>query len=225
MKTTFYLFLIFISAISFGQNNYLTPEQVSEFYTSEKKASLGISYPIFRVYEYSDSEGKHHLVLAEQVNNKASKEPSAVQGTHFLIKDGNATKVWSVSDAKMNDNGVSAEVGLWFWTKYFDIKDIDGDGLVDPILIYGSKGMNGYDDGRVNIIVFHKNKKYSIHHQNSTMDGERNTKVDAAYYNLPSSIQSHVKKVMDQLTEKNHAIFPAGWEDAMKSKKTAFDEN
>ena len=225
MKATFYLLLLILTTYSFGQENYLTPEQVSAFYTAEKKAELGIEYPIFRVYEYSDKEGKHHFVLAEKVNQKAGKEPHSIQGFHFLIKDGKATEVWKMKDEKMADNGVSEEFGMWFWTKYFDIKDIDGDGLVDPIIIYGTKGMNGYDDCRIKILVYYKGVKYGIRHQNGTLDNERNTKVDEGYYKLPASIQAHVKKVMDQMVENNNAIFPAGWEDAMKSKKTAFDEN
>ncbi len=225
MKTLLTLLFAVMTASLFGQTKKLTSDEVSAFYTSAKRTELGIEYPIFRVYEYSDKEGKHHIVLAEKVNQKGGKEPAAVQGFHFKISGSNATEVWKMKDAKSKDNGVSEEYGMWFWTKYFDIKDIDGDGLVDPIMIYGSKGMNGYDDGRIKILVYYKGKKIGIRHQNGTLDNERNTKVDAEFYALPSSIQTHVKNVMDAMVEKSHAIFPAGWKDAMKAKKTAFDEN
>lgn len=225
MKTAILLFTFLLSSFLFAQSKKLSAEEVSAFYTSEKRAELGIEYPIFRVYEYSDKEGKHHIVLAEKVNQKGGKEPAAVQGFHFLIKGDKATEVWSMKDEKMKDNGVSEEFGMWFWTKYFDIKDIDGDGLVDPILIYGTNGMNKYDDGRIKILVYYKGVKYGIRHQNGTLDNERNTKVDAGFYKLPAAIQKHVKSVMDQMVVKSHAIFPAGWEEAMKAKKTAFDEN
>ena len=225
MKTLYMLLIVLLTSISIGQTKQLSTEEVSAIYTKEKRVNLDIDYPIFRVYEYSDKEGKHHLVLAEKINQKSAADPAAIQGFHFLIKDGKHTLVWKMQDAKLKENEVSEEFGMWFWTKYFDIKDIDGDGLVDPILIYGTKGNNGFDDGRIKILIYYKGKKIGIRHQNSTLDGERNTKVDGTFYQLDAKIQKHVHDIMVMISNKQHAIWPAGWEQAMKNGKTTFDEN
>lgn len=225
MKTLVLLFATILTSLSIAQTKQLTKEEVSAMYTKEKRTSLGIEYPIFRVYEYSDKEGKHHIVLAEKINQKGGADPVAVQGFHFTIKDGKHTLVWKMNDAKLKENEVSEEFGMWFWTKYFDIKDIDGDGLVDPIIIYGTKGINKFDDGRVKILIYYKGKKIGIRHQNGTLDDQRNTKVDKEFYSLNAKMQIHIKNVMKAIAEKGHAIWPAGWEGAMKQGKTAFDEN
>ena len=103
--------------------------------------------------------------------------------------------------------------------------DFDKDGLIDPIIIYGTSGNNGTEDGRIKILIYYKGKKHAIRHQNGSLDFERNTQVDADFYNLPISIQKHVRKVMKKMTDNNHAIFPYGWEENMDAKKTYFDEN
>lgn len=46
------------------------------------------------------------------------------------------------------------EASIWFWTNYSGFADLDKDGLIDPILIYGTSGMNNTDDGRVKILTY-----------------------------------------------------------------------
>ena len=80
------------------------------------------------------------------------------------------------------------------------MNDYNGDGLVDPILEYGTFGINGTSD-------------------------ERNTQVDELYYQLPTGIQNRVQKIMESITDNDHGIFPYGWQTAMKNQKLRFDEN
>ena len=74
-------------------------------------------------------------------------------------------------------------------------------------------------------MIYYKNNKYGIRHQNGTLDFQRNTQVDADFYKLPIQIQKHVKEVMEKMTENRHAILPYGYKENMDAKKTYFDEN
>lgn len=133
---------------------------------------------------------------------------------------------WSVLDfilAQGNPN--SEEFSIWFWTKYFQLADLDKDGYIEPILIYGTSGFNETGDGRIKILVYYRGAKRAIRHQNGMLDHTRNTQVDSMFYELPMIVQEQVKKLMVTLKKDGNAIFPAGWEAAMRNKEQYFDEN
>ena len=205
-------------------NKQLSKEELKTIFTTERKANLGIHYPIFRVYTYSDSEGKFYIVLAENPSKTENGKDASnkIQETYIKYKNGNYTKIFETND-QLRAN--QYESSIWFWTKHIALEDYDGDGIADPILAYGSFGLNNFDDGRIHFIIHYKGEKIMIHHQNSPMDDERNTKVDDAFYILPSKIQNKVKEIMSNMEQNEQAIFPAGWIEAMGNKKLYFDEN
>ena len=131
---------------------------------------------------------------------------------------------WTINDFRLKANEVSEEKSIWFWSKYIELNDIDGDKIIEPIITYGTSGINGTNDGRIKILTYYKNNKSAIRHQNGILDPERNTKPDKEFYELPSQIQIRVKEIMKGMTLDNNAIFPYGWEEAMMNKKLAFDE-
>lgn len=202
----------------------LSDQEVKTTFTTEIKTNLGIHYPIFRVYTYSDSEGKFYLVLSENPSKtiEGKDASSEIQEIHVKYENGKYTKISETSDQLIEDQ---FESSVWFWTKHIALDDYDGDGIADPIVVYGSAGLNGFDDGRINFIIHYKEKKIMIHHQNSVLDDERNTKIDETFYILPSKIQNKVKEIMSSMEDKEQAIFPFGWIEAMGNKKTYFDEN
>ena len=106
-----------------------------------------------------------------------------------------------------------------------NFKTIDNDSIINPILVYGTEGKNGYDDGRIIIIIHYNDQIIAIRHQNGVLDIDRNTKVDSLFYYLPVELQNEVKSIMEEMEENNHAIFPYGWQDAMNRKEIYFDEN
>lgn len=227
MKTIILMLSVISFNMAFNQTSkQLTKEEVAAIYTAAEQTRLTIKDPIFRVYEYNDSSGKHHLVLTEKANPNGGKEPIEIKAYDFKVSGKDITFNWTKHDFYLpKGNAVAEETSMWFWTKYFDIKDIDGDGLVDPILIYGTKALNGFEDGRVMIVIYYKNEIIEINHQDGTLDSERNTRIETAFYTLPASIQTHVINVMHKIVGESHAIFPAGWEADMKAKKTIIDEN
>lgn len=232
MKSIPTLLFFLISLFSFGQqpiveSKVLTDSIVQTVFTDAIKKELGIRFPIFKAYEYNDKLGKHYLVLTENGKETEVKEVKndTIKAFQILSESNKLSIQWSINDFKLKRNEISEETSIWFWSKYIELNDIDGDGIIDPIIIYGTSGMNGVGDGRVKILTYYKNKKTAIRHQNGELDFQRNTKVDKDFYELPTKIQTRVEEIIAKITEDYNAIFPAGWQGAMKNKKIAFDEN
>ncbi len=222
------LFFITLNTLCVGQVvnvKQLSTIEIDSIYTDSLKNKLQIDFAIFRVYQYQDKSGLHEIVMTERayIAESGKKSIDGVKAYSFKIKEGNYTQEWKLKDDIIPTS--NDEYKMSFWTKYFEIKDYDGDGLADPILIYGTLAMNDFDDGRIKILTFYKGLKRAIRHQNGVQDNERNTQVDQQFYKLPTKIQQRVKKLLLLMTENNHAIFPNGWQEAMKNKELRFDEN
>lgn len=218
--------------ITFSQqpqtNSRILPEsEIEKILTDEVKKEFNIVFQIFKVFEYKDKAGKHYLVLTEKRHEEGEQIfHDSIKAFNFMVHGQKLMTEWTMTDyIKIEGNEVSEEASINFWSKYIEISDVDQDGLMEPILVYGTSGMNGTDDGRIKILTYYKGSKRAIRHQNGTLDLQRNTQVDKTFYELPEAIQDHVKNIMVRLAENNHAIFPAGWQAAMKNKKLKFDEN
>ena len=228
--------LILTVSYSFGQTNnqptssgsILAQNDISQIFTDSVRNKFNIDFTIFRAYTYSDKSGKYVIALTEKIDSITPAKDTLhykIKAFNFRSTAGGLEKQWEVNDFTINqanDNG--KENSIWFWTKYTEFNDIDNDGLVDPILVYGTSGTNGYDDGRIKILCFYKGQKNVIRHQNGVLDFERNTQVDQIFYSLPSIIQNHIISLMQKIADDNLAIFPYGWQNAMKNKELKFDE-
>lgn len=205
----------------------LSQEEIKRIFNDSIKKKFGIDYPVFRVYKFSDASGEFYTVLSEKSDTITSKDTLhyKIKAFHFKNSKSVFEKKWEVNDFIMQQtNGNGKETSIWFWTKYTSFTDLDKDGLIDPVLVYGTSGTNGSDDGRVKILVFYKGQKSAIRHQNGVLDFERNTQVDETFYLLPNVIQDQVKNTMQKIHDHSHAIFPYGWQEAMKKHKTKFHE-
>jgi hypothetical protein len=203
----------------------LTSKEIKDVFNDEVLTMLNITFPIFRVYKYTDKSGEYYCLLTESRNQITSDKDTLnhkIKSVNVKSANGSFTKTWEI-----NDNVVKTEndeSSIRFWTKYIDFRDCDGDGLVDPIIIYGTSAANGYDDGRIKFIIYYRGEKIAVRHQNGVLDFERETQVDKAFYDLPQSLQTSVKQKIELMMKNNQAIFPAGWQIAMKNKKTTFNE-
>lgn len=179
---------------------------------------LSITYPIFRAYQYKDNTGNYYCLLTEDQklkNNEETQSENNEKIKAILLKKvgDNFQKIWEI-----NDFINSEEKSIWFWTKYTDFIKVK-ENYVIPIIVYGSAGYNGYGDGRMKIIIYNKNKKIAIRHQNAMLDAERILRIDASFYTLPKVIQNTVIEKMKKMSENEHCNFPYYWEEAMKKKK------
>lgn len=228
MKTIFFCFiLLFFSAIVSAQQSAVISKTIyapaiNNIFVDDVKSDLSISYPIRKGYYNKDKSGEFYILITESfdgLNGADSLSKNlrilkvAKQGPLFTIK------------GEINDHVVGPdETSIWVWTRYCEFNDVDKDGLIDPILVYGSSAANGVNDGRLKILTWYKDRKVVIRHQNGTLDDERNTQVDPAFYNLPLVLQNRVRSIMLKLNDKTDIIFPYGWQKAMDKKKLKFDE-
>jgi hypothetical protein len=195
----------------------LTNAEVNTLLTVGTKSLFNISYPIFRVYQYKNNNYKFYLVLTESVDEVKEKDSISKNIKAIVLKEFNGELN---KEQEINDNilpSLNDEFSISFWTKYLSFEKV-GNTTV-PIVVYGTKGMNNYMDGRVKIITIYNSQKIVIRHQNGVLDGERLTQIDKAFYTLPVSIQNAVKKKIAAMEKNEHAILGYGWEEQMKKMK------
>lgn len=229
-----YLLTLFIIGINLSniyaqktviRSQILKPEQITEIFTDTICKTLSLNFPIFRVYKYTDKTAQYYCILTES-RDQITVEPDTLnyklKALNVKIDKNTLTKTWEINDAILKDR--REESSIWFWTRYIEFTDFDNDGIADPVIVYGTSAMNGYGDGRIKFIIYYRGQKVAIRHQNGILDFERETQVDQAFYEMPQSLQAVIKQKMELMIKNNQAIFPAGWQAAMKNKKTTFNE-
>ncbi|WP_433836357.1 YARHG domain-containing protein [Flavobacterium anhuiense] len=200
----------------------LSEEKINQIFTKEKRKELGINFVIWKVYDYKDKTGSYYLVLTEDKYKETvdgNNFNNAVKAFNFKIENDRWIKTFETNDFKDKH-----EDSIWFWSKYIYVEDFDADGIIDPIVIYGTSGPNLYDDGRIKILLYYKGKKVGIRIQNGILDNERNFTVDADFYMLPKKIQDKIVEQMSLMVENNHSILPYGWQKKMAKKMTFISE-
>lgn len=193
------------------------------------KTQLKINFPVRRIYRCEDGSGQFLLVVTE-TNDHIDKDNDTlhhrISVLNLAYTDAGLIKKWEINDmALISDKADHPEKSIWFFTKFFRLEDMDNDGLIDPIVVYGSSGKDDDEYGRIKIIICYKGQKIAIRHQDGSLDNERNTQVDKAFYSLPLKIKSKVRETMKMIVAANLAIFPYGWEKTMDKTKTYIDEN
>lgn len=176
----------------------LSQKATREIFTDSIKKKFNIGYPIRRVYECNDSSGQFYLVLAESNDSIVSGKDTMhknIKAINFLRVNNVLVKNWEMNDFILGQTKENeGEKSIWFWTKYFLLSDLDGDSIIDQIIVYGSLGAYDNDNGRIKILIYYKGQKSAIRHQNGALDFERNTKVDKSFYELPLKIREETKK-------------------------------
>lgn len=208
----------------FCSTKVLYKNEIAELFSDSLKNKFNIEYNIYRIYECIDKLGKSYILLTEKndsINSKGDTLNKKIKAFKISSTKKGFVKIWELQDQVITQ---LSESTIWFWTKYCTFYDVDHDGQIDPIIVLGSTGINGYYDGRVNIITCHLGKRIFLRHQNGPLDHERKTQVDVAFYSLPTSIQNKVKLIMENIVENGQAIFPYGWQNAMKKKQIKIDE-
>ncbi len=211
----------FISVEENSKYRTLSEEKIAEIFTEKKKLQLGIEFKIWKVYGYKDKTGSYYLVLTENKSdeNEGARDNLSIKALNFKIDN----QIWKKT-FETNDFKEKHENGIWFWTRYVYTEDFDNDGIIEPIIIYGTNASNGYDDGRIKILIYHKGKKVGIRIQNGILDDERNFKVDKEFYGLPKNIQIKVVEQMNAMVDNNHSILPYGWQEKMKKMMLFIEE-
>lgn len=217
MRTLVCFLLIFSPVMLKAQQKLLTGEiltntQIAQIITDSVKKEFKLDYPIFRVYRYIDKSGEFLCVLTESNNTIDSENDTfnhSIKAVDLKVVNDKFEKVWEINDNILkNHNG---ETSIWFWTRFSDFQDFDNDGLVEPIIVYGTRASSGYDNDRIKFIIYYKGKKIAIRHQNGILDNERQTLVDDSFYALPQKLKDNIKTKMAVMVKEEKAIFTASW--------------
>lgn len=170
-----------------------------------------VSLPVFAHFCYRDNSGDYVVYLTESGDRRYDGETlSSRIGAHlFKISAGpTLTARGTVSDSAPKGMG-----GVQWWTKLTELSDIDGDGLVDPILVYRfyeSENGEMHDDpyeGRLKSIAFHRDAKAAIRAITGHLDGERSITASGPYFTLPPVLQTHLVRKMKRMCDENQFGF------------------
>lgn len=174
------------------------------FPSAEALKKTGFELPVFKRYCYTDKSGSHALLLGEKQDLPFAEEQlsSVIRASLYRVEgDNTLTQEWSIRDFAGKD-----EAGVNFRSGLIELADIDGDGLVDPVLVYRfytPDGADHIDDddyvGRIKIVTFHKGGKATIHAITGHLDGERKTTANSNYFALPRALQQHLVKKMSAM--------------------------
>lgn len=203
-----YLFLLFSFLSLQAQPDssgatLLTDKQVQTLFPHEILKEIGVTFPIRKVYAFQDKLGKQYLIISE--NNSNPDKATSIKAFNVLLKEGTPPQVlWTITDA-IDDT----EQAMWFYTRYISLTDLNNDGYIDPIVLYGTESQYGepYEENRVKFIIYYLGKKTAIRHQNSSLDDGRHTQIDRSYYKLPSEVKKKIRSIVATLEEREHALF------------------
>jgi hypothetical protein len=176
------------------------------------KRAFKIDYPIFQVFKYADRSGQYFCVLTESFDSAGTNEEGKPDTLHHSIRaidlkadGGSLTKMWELND--FISKQYHYEHSIWFWTKYIDFQDVDNDGLIEPILVYGTNGGDDVDGPRIKIMIYYKGHKVAIRHKESDLDDGRETVLDKSYEALPAAIKKHIEAKMKKMDQNGNAHF------------------
>ncbi|PBJ12254.1 M949_RS01915 family surface polysaccharide biosynthesis protein [Flavobacterium sp. ACN6] len=202
------LFLILInSTLGFSQKTEsykLTKEQIAQ-----RELNEITDFPIYKAIEYSDKGGIYDLVFTENRKTISKKDTlnTKIQAICVMNDHGGFLEKWRIND--LLADYIPKETTIWFWTKYCSTKDLDGDGYIDPVIVYGTK--TEYDlIRRVKIITVYNNKKYVIRAVECDLDDCRSFKKDANWNLLPQKIKTYVDQLVVKLRKEQDLLLKDG---------------
>jgi len=199
-----FLFLLY-SIFGFSQkteSSILDKEQIKQ-----RELENLSDFPIYRAYEYQDKGGVFELVLCENQANKKDTLNTKIQAICGMNDHGGFLEKWRIND--LLEDYEPKENNIWFWTKYCRTKDIDGDGYIEPIIVYGTRTEYG-EIRRVKIITVYKNKKYVIRAVECDLDICRSFKKDSNWNSLPQKIKLYVDQLVVKLRKEQDLLLKDG---------------
>lgn len=207
MKKAF-LFLFFLNSVFlFSQKN--ESYKLSKEEIVQRELDQVTDFPIYKAIEFSDKSGVYGLVFAENQKNISKKDTlnTKIQAICVMNDHGGFLEKWRIND--FLEDYDPKETTIWFWTKYCSTKDLDGDGYIDPIIVYGTKTEYG-EVRRVKIITVYKNKKYAIRAVECDLDYCRSFKKDQTLNTLPQKIKTHLDQLVVKLRKEQNLLLKDG---------------
>jgi len=207
MKNYIFTMLLFSTTFIYAQKveSYrLTKEQITA------RELDGVSdFPIYKAFEYSDKGGVYELLLCENQKtiNKKDTLNTKIQAICTINDHGGFLEKWRIND--LLEITEPNETNIWFWTKYCSTKDLDGDGYIEPIIVYRTRNEN-HEISRVKIITVYKNKKYVIRAVECVFDECRSFKKDANWNLLPQKVKTYVENLVEKIRKEQGLLLKNG---------------
>lgn len=180
-----------------------------------------VTLPVFAHFCYRDKSGDYVMYLTESGDRRYDGETLSSKIGAYLFKI-NAGPTLAAKGTVI-DSAPQGMAGVQWWTKLTELNDIDGDGLVDPILVYrfyasdDGKMLSDTYEGRLKIIAFHRDAKAAIRAITGNLDGQRSTTASAPYFKLPPALQTHLVRKMRRMYDEHQFGFDNG--NAFKPRK------
>ena len=188
-----FLGIVICSSMNYAQTSReLSKTEIEKVDFDFKKMSM----PLSNAFEFNDKSGTYNLFLFEdsKMISKNISLNSKIFAVCYLEDHGRFLEKWKISDFIESPK----ENNIFFWSEYCQFKDIDGDGFIEPIIIYSTASNNDIYE-HIKIITIYKNKKYVIRAQECVLDNCRTFKKDADFHELPKSITENIEKMLTRL--------------------------
>lgn len=204
----FILFLLVSYSIS-GFSQKVDGYTLDKEQIAQQKLGNFSEFPIYRVYEYKDKGGIYELVLFENQKSIFEKDTlnTKITAVCAINDHGDFVKKWTITD--LIEETEPKETDIWFWTKYCKMRDLDDDGYIEPIIVYGSRNEDG-EIRRVKIITVYKNKKYVIRAVECVLDDCRSFKKDNDWNLLPQKVKTYVNQLTEKLRKEQDILLKNG---------------
>ena len=164
-------------------------------------------FPIYKAYEFQDKGGVFELVLCENQTNKKDTLNTKIQAICGMNDHGGFLEKWRIND--LLEDYIPKETNIWFWTKYCSTKDIDGDGYIEPVIVYGTRTEND-EIRRVKIITVYKNKKYVIRAVECDLDICRSFEKDKNWNLMPQKVKTYINSLVEKLRKDQGLLLKNG---------------
>jgi hypothetical protein len=207
MEKYILILLSFYSPFIFSQkieSHRLTKQEIYE-----RELENVTDFPIYRAFEFQDKGGIYELVLGENQKTISKKDTlnTKIQAICVVNDHVGFLEKWRIND--FLEDYVPKETNIWFWTKYCSAKDIDGDGYIDPVIVYGTR--TEYNEiRRVKIITVYKNKKYAIRAVECDLDHCRSFKKDQNWNTLPQKIKTYTNQLTEKMRKEQDLLLKNG---------------
>ncbi|OXG05839.1 hypothetical protein BC749_102217 [Flavobacterium araucananum] len=204
-----YILFLVLSFSTFGFSQKTDSYRLTKEEITQRELNEVPDFPIYKAFECSDKGGVYDLLLCENRKNISKKDTlnTKIQAICTMSDHGGFLEKWRIND--LLEDYVPKETTIWFWTKYCSTKDLDGDGYIDPVIVYGTKTEYG-EVRRVKIITVYKNKKYAIRAVECDLDDCRSFKKDKEWNVLPQKIKTYLDQLVVKLRKEQGLLLKDG---------------
>ncbi|TPG41772.1 M949_RS01915 family surface polysaccharide biosynthesis protein [Flavobacterium pectinovorum] len=204
-----YILILFLSYSALGLAQKVSSYRLTKDEIIQRELDGVSDFPIYKAFEYQDKGGVYELLFCENQKNISKKDTlnTKIQAISTMNDHGGFLEKWRIND--LLEATEPKEKNIWFWTKYCSTKDIDGDGYIEPIIVYGTRNEND-EIKRVKIIAVYKNKKYVIRAVECDLDLCRSFKKDQNWNTLPQKIKSYVDQLVVKIRKEQGLLLKDG---------------